>query len=439
MAVASEPATLTLAGPLHRKQLRALTFIVMLSALDGFDVLAITFAAPSIAAEWTIGPTALGAVISAGLVGMAAGSLLIGPLADKFGRRPVMLLCLTVMTIGTLLTAMAGSVAELSICRLVTGLGIGGMFPALSALASEHANEATRDRSIAMMVVGYPCGGLLGGLIAAPLIQTFDWRALFLFASALTALFAIAAYIYVPETIEFLARRQPRDALKRLNQLLVAFGREPVAALPPLPRSKPAPSLIRVFSRPYLIGTLIIVMGFVFQSLAFYFIQGWLPKLLADQGLSLVQAINAAALFNLGGIFGGLLVGWLVARISLRRLLLIMASGFTLAMLAFSLRFTDIMAIRAIVIWLGLCGSSAIVVFYAIFARFYPADLRSTGSGVVLGFGRSGAAIGPLLGGALIEFGLEPAMVVRVIAGFAVAAGLLVLSLRPARSEEQKS
>ena len=150
-------------SPMYGRQIIAVTICVFLNALDGFDVLSISFASPGIAAEWQIDRAALGIVLSMELIGMAIGSLLLGPAADKYGRRPLILACLVVMTLGMYTVAIADSVIELSIYRFVTGIGIGGMLAAINAMTAEYANEKYRHLCVIIMAGGYPLGAIVGG------------------------------------------------------------------------------------------------------------------------------------------------------------------------------------------------------------------------------------------------------------------------------------
>ncbi len=160
----SDPSAQLRREPMSSFQIAAVAICVALNALDGFDILAITFAGPGIAREWGLGPGGLGIVISTGLVGMSVGSLLLAPLADSLGRRPIILLCLILMTVGMLLSATAEDVIALSIWRIVTGLGIGGMLASINAMVAEYSNDARRDFCVSLMTIGYPLGGVLGGM-----------------------------------------------------------------------------------------------------------------------------------------------------------------------------------------------------------------------------------------------------------------------------------
>src|SRR5687768_16480924 len=183
----NSPAALLANAPMSVQQWLVIGLCVLLNALDGFDVLAVAFAAPGISADWTITSTTLGAIISAGLAGMVLGSVFVAPLADQIGRRPTVILCLLLMTAGMLWTAVAATIPILCASRVLTGLGVGGMLAAINAVAAEFSNERRRDFAVSLMTVGYPLGGLIGGAIAALLLETSGWRAIFTAGGLATA------------------------------------------------------------------------------------------------------------------------------------------------------------------------------------------------------------------------------------------------------------
>ena len=202
--------------PMSRLQVGAIATTVGLNGLDGFDVLAISFASPGIAADWGIDSAALGFVLSMELIGMAAGSILLGNLADRIGRRPTMLGCLVVMTFGMLMAGTAQDVTSLSIWRVLTGLGIGGMLAATNAVAAEFSNSRRRSLCLALMVIGYPVGAVIGGAVASQLLDGGHWRTVFEFGAIVTALFIPLVLFFVPESVDYLAKKQPaKSAAKK--------------------------------------------------------------------------------------------------------------------------------------------------------------------------------------------------------------------------------
>src|SRR4051812_25971401 len=205
---------------------------VLLNAMDGFDVLSIAFASPGIAREWGVTRAALGVVLSMELIGMGLGSFLLGGLADKIGRRPTLMACLVLMAGGMFAATTAPTPTILSIYRVITGIGIGGMLSATNAVVSEFSNKHRRAGCIAFMVIGYPLGAGFGGLYASSVIEQYGWRSVFYIGTTATALLIPTVYFLVPESVHWLTRKQPVDALKKVNAALHKLGQATVAALP---------------------------------------------------------------------------------------------------------------------------------------------------------------------------------------------------------------
>ncbi len=396
--------------PMSRVQMVAVACAVLLNALDGFDVLAITFALPGIARAWNVGPAELGVALSSGLVGMAMGSLLLAPLGDKFGRRPLILGCLVVMTAGMGLTVTATGVPALCLWRFVTGMGIGGMLAAINAVAAEFSNARRRDLSIGLMTIGYPAGGLIGGLAVADLVGPYGWQFVFYLGTALTAAFIPLVLIGLPESPAY---RTPVDA----------------------PRVEKAPvrnPALTLLSGRYRRATLVLVAAYFLHMMTFYFFSGWLPKLMSDMGYATADAIRTSALMSSGGVIGGLAFGWLAPRLGLVRLLiaamLLTAAGFPVFGAV-----TGLAAMQAVAFLTGVVLFGGIVGLYALIARSFPAELRVTGSGLAIGVGRGGAILGPLVGGVMIAQGISAASAVMIIGASAVlAAAVLAIGYRRA-------
>src|SRR4029450_6634456 len=174
-------------GALSPFQVRAILLCVALNMLDGFDVLVMAFTASEVAREWTLSGAWLGVLLSAGLVGMAAGSLFVAPWADRFGRRAVTLCCLVVITAGMLLSALARGPLQLGALRALPGTGVAGILASLNVITSEYASRRWRSAAISLQFTGYPIGATIGGSIAAVLITWYGWRSAFLFGAAASA------------------------------------------------------------------------------------------------------------------------------------------------------------------------------------------------------------------------------------------------------------
>src|SRR5688572_7668922 len=202
-------------SPMTGLQVAVVGITIALNALDGFDVLSISFASPGIAKEWGTTPAALGIVLSMELIGMALGSVFLGGVADKIGRRPTILGCLAVMAVGMFMATTVTGLVDLSIWRVITGLGIGGMLAAINAVAAEFSSTKRRHLSVSLMSIGYPVGAVAGGIVAAQLLQGNDWRSVFYLGAAVTAALIPIIYFMMPESVHWLARKQPAGALEK--------------------------------------------------------------------------------------------------------------------------------------------------------------------------------------------------------------------------------
>lgn len=417
-------------APMGRVQIAAIALCVLLNALDGFDVLAISFASPGIAAEWGVERAALGLVLSMELIGMAVGSMAIGRLADRIGRRPSILLCLVVMAAGMFLATQAVSVVTLSLIRLCTGLGIGGMLACTNAMVAELANARSRNLAVTIMAAGYPVGAVLGGSIASMLLVSGGWRDVFLFGGVTTALVLPLAWAILPESIGFLLEKRPAGVLDKVNRTLVRMGHATVAALP-APGVAARAGFASLLQGGLARVTLLLTASYFMHIMTFYFILKWTPKIVVDMGYAPSAAGGVLVWTNVGGLFGSLLLGALSWRMNIRWLVVgaMLASTVMIALFgrAESTTLSGLSLIAAIV---GFCTNAAVVGLYAIIAQSFPTTLRATGTGIVIGVGRGGAAIGPIIAGLLfsMNFGLQ-GVAIGMAAGSAIAA-LALFALR---------
>jgi benzoate transport len=418
--------------PMSPVQIAAVATTVGLNALDGFDVLAISFAAPGIAREWGVDQAALGIVLSMELIGMALGSIALGGIADRIGRRPTLLACLVVMAIGMVGATLSHSVIELSAWRVFTGLGIGGMIPCLNALASEYANARWRRICLSLMVIGYPLGAIVGGSVSAALLSGGDWRNVFLFGAAATVLFIPLVAFFAPESPAHLAARQPPDALARINRTFKRMGHPAAEALPEPERRARSP-LTALFSPALVATTLLVTFGYFAHILTFYFVAKWLPKLVVDMGFHPSQAAGVLVWMSVGGAIGGVLWGIVAQRFSLKRTT-IAALLFSMVMLIiFGGGQADLAGLSLIAAVAGFVLQGGIVGLYTILAEAFPTPVRASGTGFVIGVGRGGALLAPIVAGFLFQAGMGLQFVsILMGAGSLIAAGaILMLRLAP--------
>lgn len=423
-------------SPMSPFQILVVFVSVLLNALDGFDVLAITFAAPGISEDWSISRSALGVVISASLAGMVAGSVLLAPFADRIGRRPTILICLVLMAVGMLLTATASSIMILGLYRVITGVGVGAIIPSITAVSAEFSNEKRRNFAVSAMTIGFPVGGLVGGLISAELVDMSGWRAIFVAGGLLTAAFIPVVWFAVPESIEYLSARGGPNALKKINAILRRMGHETISEVD-APAPEPQSADPRELLGPeYRMTTILLVSAYMLHMLTYYFYAGWLPKILTDAGYETSAAIATSSIMHIGGIVGGMVIGWASHYIGLKRVAVVSMAGTSVMLAVFAAVTDDLSTLRIVATILGVFMFGGIVGLYAFLARAFPARLRVTGCGMAIACGRGGAVLGPILGGVLLDAGLQAATALTVV-GLAAAMGAVFLSPIRIRQSEQ--
>jgi len=400
-----DPRTTLLERPMGRFQIVAIALCVALNALDGFDVLSISFASPGISSEWGIDRGALGIVLSMELIGMGFGSVLLGSLADRIGRRPTILGCLVLMAAGMLAVTSAHDVTTLSIYRLITGLGIGGMLAAINAMAAEYANRRRRPLAVAIMAAGYPIGAVVGGSIASMLLASHDWRAVFLFGAGVTAAFIPLIWLLMPESIEFLVHKRPPGALDKINHTLGRMGHPASEALPDVLPDAGRASFAALFAPGLATLTILLTAAYFFHVMTFYFILKWIPKIVVDMGFAPSAAGGVLVWANVGGAAGALLFGVIAQKIDLRKLIIAFMLASTAMVIFFGRGQADLSQLALVAGIAGFCTNAVIVGLYAMFARVFPTHLRAGGTGFAVGIGRAGAALGPIIAGFLFQGG----------------------------------
>jgi len=414
-------------GGFHLRLLLACAAVLF---LDGFDTQAIGYVAPALAREWSLSKAALGPVFSAGLFGLMIGALVFGPLADRIGRKKIIVLSTLTFGVGALITAVVGDVNALLVIRFLTGLGLGGAMPNAIAMTAEFNPQRRRATMVMIMFCGFSVGAALGGVLAAWLIPQFGWRAVFVVGGVAPLVMVPILILWLPESVRFLATNG--HAPERVVALLRRIS--PHTAFAPgvefLVRETqlaglPVAHLFREGRTPV---TLLLWVVFFMSLLDIYFLANWLPTVLNDLGASVSQAVLIGSMLQVGGVVGTLALGSVIDRFSFRALALVY--------------FAAVFAVGAI----GQLGHSAILVSLAIFAAgfcvvggqiaanalaagFYPTSVRATGVGWALGMGRVGSIVGPLVGGMLLAAKWSTAAVFFTAAGAALCAALAAFGL----------
>jgi benzoate transport len=387
-------------------QIHTLLLCFLLNMLDGADVLVVSFVAPVLTQEWGVSDAVFGIIFSSGLAGMTLGALLLAPFADLWGRRTLILIATAVIGSGMLASALTSSVTELAILRFWTGLGIGSMLASVASLASEFAPERYRSFAVATATAGYPAGATLAGLAGAWVIPEFGWEGMFVLMGLTSVLMIPIVLLALPESVQFLLARQPRNALSKANRYLLAQQRPALSELPPRTASSSAPPVGRLLRPEFRLATLLIWGAFFASFFTLYFLTSWIPRIAVEAGYPLATAINGSAVFNLGAFVGLIALGWLSARMELANLIVLFFVLSALAMLAFGIQHTPASIYFAGMLVIGFLVQGGFGGLYAIAARLYPTEVKTTGVGWSIGIGRLGAVAGPAVGGIALSSGV---------------------------------
>ncbi len=412
------------------QQIVVIAICWIINMLDGFDVLAIAYTAPSISKEWAIGHAQLGVVFSAGLFGMILGAVLIAPIADRIGRRRIILLGLVITGSAMLATAWASSTTELMLARGVTGVGIACLLASLNTIVAEFSTARHRNFALGVFHTGYPIGATVGGFAAAALIADYSWRAVYIAGGCLTLVMIPLVLWRLPESLQFLIERRPPGALGKVNAVLARLGQPVVTELPERPAERPRSGIRELRAGQLRWPSVALWIGFFMSMITLYFLQSWMPQIVVDVGYSLEKGIYAGVALNAGGIVGMLLLGHASRSRSLRRLIVAFLVAGAAGMALFGVLAGYAAWLLALAFLLGMLVLGGFIGLYCVAALIYPTTLRATGVGWAIGIGRLGAIAGPALGGALMELDLALSQYFLILAAPLVIAAAATLTLR---------
>ncbi len=415
-------------------QVVAILVCVGLNMLDGFDILVMSFTANGVSTDWKLSGARLGWLFSAGLIGMATGSLFLAPRADRFGRRTIVMAAVLLVSVGMALSGVARNFWQLCALRALTGIGIGGILAGATVLVAEYASDRWRNTASYLYTSGYSIGGTVGGAIAAVLIGRHGWRSAFEFGAAASFVMLPASYWGLPESLDFLIARRPAGALQKLNRLLSNMRHAGVDTLPEIDSGVIATraAVGRLLSGGMARSTALIWVAFFFVMGGYYFVFSWTPKLLTAGGLSAQQGITSGVLLSVGGIGGTVLFAFIAKTFDVRRLISFCLVVSSALMGVFAMTTGDMAASLLIGVGLGAMATSAMAGFYALTPSLYPPDLRTTGMGWGIGIGRIGAILAPLATGVLVDRGWRTVSLYWVFAATFLISALALAAMVPA-------
>jgi AAHS family 4-hydroxybenzoate transporter-like MFS transporter len=406
----------------------AICFLIVL--LDGFDTAAIGFIAPSLLKEWGLSKAALAPVLSAALFGLAAGGLVAGPCADRFGRKAVLVTAVALFGAACTGSAFSADLLQLTTLRFVTGLGLGAAMPNAVTLMSEYCPDQRRATLTNAMFCGFPLGAALGGFLAAWMIPQWGWRSVLLLGGAVPVVLAAVMLVRLPESVRYMvANCHPAERIRAvLHRISHAAADAPSFCMAERAAAPVAGNGLRVIlSRPYIVGTLMIWLAYFMGLVIFYSLINWMPILFKEAGLDARTATLAASLFPLGGV-GAILLGWLMDRFSPNRIIALCFSLSAVSIYAIGLSAGSVGLLMSVVFIAGTLMNTAQSSLPALAAAFYPTQGRATGVAWMMGVGRFGGVAGSFLVAELARrhVGFEAIFAVIAVAGVFATLALLV-------------
>lgn len=419
-------------APLRGTQLRILAVVAIVMILEGIDIQCISFVAPAIMRAWNVEASAFGAVFSVGLIGALVGAAVLGPLGDRFGRKPVIVANILFFAIGTLVTPLAWDVQSLIVIRFLTSLGLGGVTPNAIALVSEYAPSRTRALFVAIVATSPLAGGMLGGLASRWLIPAYGWEAVFYAAGTLSLLILIPVFS-LPESVRYLIAKGQCPAfvarmLSRLDDSRDYSGTERFV----LPAHERSGAGMADLFRGGLVGiTLLLWLGVAANLFMTVLLIYWLPILLEQQGVEMGTAIIATSILNGAGILGGVVLAFLVDRVGAARVIIAASFIATLVVPLIGAVTPDVTLTILFVFLSGFVGLGSYAGFNVVAAAVYPVPVRSAGVGWALSIGKAGAAAGPFTASTALSMNMPLAGIylIAAAAGLVAAVAILAISL----------
>ena len=384
------------------------SFLAMFA--DGYDISVMPFAMPTLSKLWHVDAGLQGWALTASLIGVLAGSPLLGYIGDRYGRKAAILLGSVIYGVTTLTVIWQHGYWVVIALRFCTGIGIGGLMPNTIALNSELSPKRLRATLVVLMFTGVTLGSSAPGFISAWVLPTFGWKVLFLVGGAVPLLVAVCLYFALPESVKFLGGRPERRAellsIARRMRPDLAIGEDAQFESPlgPTPQSG-ALGVGDILGPGFRVITPLLWVCFVTTLMANYFLNSWMPLLFNNVGLTPEKAALASSLYHIGGTVGGLLISVLLDQFGfvVIAVLFVCAAPAIAAIGSSSMSYAALAPLAAVA---GLCVLGAQFGNNAAAGLLYPTPFRSKGVGWALGIGRFGAIVGPLLGGHLIKLHL---------------------------------
>lgn len=414
--------------PVSRFQAMVIALCFLVVAIDGFDTAAVGFIAPALRAQWGVTPAQLAPLFGAGLFGLMVGAFVFGPLADRIGRKSVLIATTLFFGAATLASAFAPSIEALIALRFVTGLGLGGAMPAAITLTAEFCPERRRSSLVTLMFCGFTIGSAAAGLAASHVVAGYGWQGLLLLGGVLPLLLVPVLAALLPESVRYLTLKEaPAERIAAVLRRVAPGADFTGAAFTGIRKPQGSP-VAQLFRDGLGAGTLLLWLTFFMSLLVFYLLSSWLPLLITTAGFSLANASLMAATLATGGTIGAVVIGRLMDRFDPHRVLALayLLAGTFVVLLGSATAQPWLLVFAIFGAGFGVAGAQVGV--NALAAAHYPTASRATGVSWANAVGRIGSVLGSMVGGFLLSLGWDLSMVFGVAAVPAFIAGATMLA-----------
>lgn len=417
-------------------QMLILAVCIGANMLDGYDIFIMGYALPSLPPEFAT-KVEKGYLLSSALIGMGISAIFLARLADAFGRRPALIGALVVNVVSLAASAMAPNYMVLIVSRFFTGLAIGMIGVTCVVIGQEMMPSRLRSAVVGIVMGGYPVGSFIAGLVGASIVGVAGWQGLFWVGLGLNVLILLGMVVFVSETAPFLDRSSDPKAAAAAARLRSRISLDPPSAPSTKAKEEGSDSTkVKLFGPEYRGLTIRLWVGYAFLTAAFYFIASWTPQLVTDaSGGNKSAGAFAGIMISVGTIVGSLVYAWIGLRMRSTTIAWVAMGVAMLGLVGFALTLQGDLAL-AMALLLGLALYVTVSAYTTIANAAYPVLIRSRGYGMVLGVGRIGAILSPIIGGYAASFATPKSMYLAVLVPLALVGVCAMLLSKPTQSQD---
>lgn len=418
---------------------------LMIVVVDGIDISIMGFVAPVIKQEWGISTTDLAPVMSAALIGLALGAVISGPLADKFGRKKLLVMNLIGFGIFTLIAAVSSNVNELMIFRFIAGLFMGGVMPQAVTMVTDYSPMRLNGRMVTLILSGFTIGAAIGGFLAAWVIPHYNWHAMMIIGGILPLILAVIAMLKLPESIGYkVLKNHPKAEIDAIiHKMAPDFDTENKVFVLPKAKTNTMDNPVKTVVSPfYILGSFLLWWSYASGLFVVYLLGSWLPMMSHEFGFSISEASLITAIYQLGGPIGCITCGYLMDKINPHMGLVLAYIIAILFMVFIGEVGHNFMMYSMMCFFIGMWMNGANAGINGVSSAFYPVFARATGNSWMHGIGRLGAVASAFAGAYFLNLGWPASKIFLILclptAGIILALLIMKLIYSPKKMQQRE-